>query len=195
MACEDILRDQIGPGSVWPPQREIPSQRNGQQNGRRYCDPAPRSGGFAAGMAQRGANTILQAGGRAVIGRVGSNRAAQFQKLRMHPGASAATRKMLRDLGPLGRIQLVVEIGLQQAFCRCASHLETSFIRADRQSLKRRRARDSRDMTVPIGKLAASAISLYGISSISRITTISRNSTGSSSMQSCKSTNLEPSAN
>jgi len=90
---------------------------------------------------------------------MGPDAGAEFQKLRMHPRARSAARQMLRDMGCLGRIQFIVQIGLQQILRRQTGHLEAPFIHAATQSCILRRARGRRDMTVPIGALAASAIS------------------------------------
>src|SRR5260221_13715437 len=101
----------------------------------------------------------------------------------MRFGAGATVCQMLLDFRfPVG-IQLAVEIGLDQLTGRCAFHLGYRFIREVTHSSKRLRARESRDITVPIGTEAASAISLYDSSSSSRMMMTSRYSRGSDSMQ------------
>ena len=163
VARQNVPRDQIHAGTSGREQSDIPGGRNRQQDGGRNRHPAPKSGGWSVGapigLAHGNLNALAQASGCTIILRMGPDAGAQFQKLRVHPGARTATRQMLRDLDSLGRIQFIVQIRLQQTLCRHAGHLESSFIRVATQSRRLWRARDSRDMTVPIGALAASAIS------------------------------------
>src|SRR5712691_939353 len=86
------------------------------------------------------------------------------------------------DIRSTACIQLFVEQRMNQLAHCIARHTGTFRTRADRHSIRRARARESRDITVPRGADIAAAISLYENSSSSLITTTSRYSAGSSSM-------------
>ena len=71
----------------------------------------------------------------------------------------AAFREMQIDVGRACHVELVIQPGVQQRSGLTASHAETPF--APPSSTNRRfRARDSLDITVPIGMLSTEAISL-----------------------------------
>src|SRR5260370_37672968 len=96
--------------------------------------------------------------------------------------AGSAARHMILYLLLHGGIELAIEIGLDQLTGGCACHL--GFLPRDlTHSSRRLRARARRDITVPIGIAAISAISRYDNSSSSRMMMISRYSGGSDSMQ------------
>src|SRR5258707_13928463 len=98
-------------------------------------------------------------------------------------GAGDTACQMIPNFRLHTGIELVVDIGLNQFAGRCAFHFEYLFVREVTHSSKRLRARASRDITVPIGTEAMSAISLYDSSSSSRMMMTSRYSNGSDSMQ------------
>src|SRR5258708_10823297 len=101
----------------------------------------------------------------------------------MRLSAGATGCQMILDFRPEARVQLVIEIGFDQITGRRAFHLGYLFIREVTHCSRRLRARASRDITVPIGTEAVSAMSLYDSSSSSRIMITSRYSNGSDSMQ------------
>src|SRR5438034_3059161 len=108
--------------------------------------------------------------------------------MRLRAGVTACL--MVLGVRPEARVQLVGELGLEHLTGRCAFHIGYLFIREVTHSSRRLRARASRDITVPIGTEAVSAISLYDSSSSSRMMMTSRYSSGSDSMQFRKIPNL-----
>jgi hypothetical protein len=112
-------------------------------------------GGLWIRLAHGSLNALALASGRTVVGRVDADAGAQFQKFRPRSRARSAIRQMLLDMGCLGGIRFIVQVGLQETLRRHARHLEASFMRVATQSCRLWRARDSRDITVPIGALAA----------------------------------------
>src|SRR5882672_7043809 len=96
--------------------------------------------------------------------------------------ATRAPGDVLLDLQRSAQIELVVHVGVDQPLRLGAVH--DALPACSRQATVAcscLRARESRDITVPIGMRATSAISLYESPSISRSTKTSRNSTGSAS--------------
>src|SRR5690349_12642956 len=79
-------------------------------------------------------------------------------------------------------IQLVGRVGIEKVSSGFAVHSKTSPRYAASNSFNLSRARESRDITVPIGTPITAATSLYESPSISRSTTASRNSSGSDSI-------------
>src|SRR6266481_2662472 len=86
---------------------------------------------------------------------------------------------MLIHLQTLEQLQLFVRVGMHEVLRIFAVHGDTPvLIVSAKHSLSLLRPRAKRDITVPMGRLMISAICLYDISSNSRSTTTSRNSTG-----------------
>src|SRR5260370_41416417 len=98
-------------------------------------------------------------------------------------GAGDTACQMIPNFRLHTGIELVVEIGLNHFAGRCAFHFEYLFVREGTHCSRRLRARASRDITVPIGTEAMSAMSLYDSSSRSRMMMTSRYSSGIASMK------------
>src|SRR6185437_2849146 len=110
--------------------------------------------------------------------RLGARRFLDPAQLRLQRAAFGAAVEMRRDRGGVAGVEFAVDVGLHQQpklLVTIVVHAPPAF--ANRAKL--RRARHSRDITVPIGTPAISAMARYGISSRSHNTTISRCSTGS----------------
>src|SRR5438128_6348305 len=122
--------------------------------------PGYRSRGNAAGsgansrsLPQGVDNTLLKVSRRIVAELLRPNVRLKLEQPRMSFGAGGTGCEMVLDLRLQTRIQLTVEVGLYQITRHCTFHLEYLVVRAVTQSSRRLRARDSRDMTVPIGTL------------------------------------------
>src|SRR3954453_105244 len=95
---------------------------------------------------------------------------------------------MKLNLSLLVRIEFTVQMRFEQGSNRGARHFRSPF--AVMQSSRRFRARESRDITVPMGSEITSAISLYDMSSSSLMMRVSRYSHGSSSIHPCSECRL-----
>jgi len=77
------------------------------------------------------------------------------------PGAGRAARDVLAQLEDGARVQLAVQLKLDQRGRLGAGHDTPAFLAAPPSlACSSRRARDSRDITVPMGTAVTSAISL-----------------------------------
>src|SRR5262249_32953324 len=131
------------------------------------CDPLPGTGWPSAAcfvlddgsLRQSALDTSLKIGWRFIIRRLSPDVRLQLTQPRMCFGARAATSQMILNFGPEARLQLPVQIGFDQLTRRCTCHLCCLFTLDITHSSKRLRARARRDITVPIGKDAASAMS------------------------------------
>src|SRR6266478_2165773 len=124
---------------------------------------------------------------RRVPDQVRARRGLQLAQCLLIGAATGATGDVLLDLQRSAQIELVVHVGVDQPLRLGAIHdaLPACSRRAT-AARSCRRARESRDITVPMGTRAMSAISLYESPSISRSTKTSRNSTGSASTASLR---------
>jgi hypothetical protein len=95
--------------------------------------------------------------------------------------AQWTSRDVIRDRRRLGRSQLLVDTHRSRAQLRGSSFEASPAIAGFRMASSRSRARDSRDMTVPIGTPATAAMSSDERPSSSRRTMTSRKSTGNDS--------------
>src|SRR5467141_2205737 len=124
---------------------------------------------------------------RRVPDQVRTRRGLQLAQCLLLGAATGASGDVLLDLERSAQIELVVHVGVDQLLGLGAVHDALPCWRPATAACSCLRARDSRDITVPMGMCAMSAISLYESPSISRSTKTSRNSTGSASTASFRS--------
>src|SRR6185312_5044126 len=115
-------------------------------------------------------------------------RSIVHQMLLRERGRALERRKLARALGAAGQVlahrrplalgQRGVQIRIEEGPALSALHQLASLPVRPNFSASRRRARDSRDITVPAGTPTTSPISAYDRPCTSRSTSTSRNSTG-----------------
>src|SRR5665213_897704 len=127
---------------------------------------------------QRRFDALAQRQGSRVAQLRAGHRLLQFANRGKLSGAGRAGRDMSLDLARMAGVELAVDQRMQQDFRLVAGHFggSSSASQAERSMA---RARASRDITVPTGTAAISAISRYERFWISRKTKVSRNGSAS----------------
>ena len=111
------------------------------------------------GLAHAAQEPVLEAGRRIEARQPLSRGLSQRKELVLLPATSSAAADVGLELGHRTYVELVVHPGTDQTVCLGASHA-LSFSPATMSARSCARARDSRDITVPMGTPATSAISL-----------------------------------
>src|SRR6266849_8128969 len=118
----------------------------------------PRAG--CRGLAHGAQEAFLETGRRIEAREPLSRGLPEREKLVLLPSTSRAASDVALELDDRAHVELVVQPGADQMVCLGTGHADSFCWRATMSTRSCARARDSRDITVPMGTPATSAISL-----------------------------------